>query len=138
MIIKDESYDKEHYVFELLMTDREYDDIKVYIRLLSQNIEYNYGNMSIIYHMPKKEVAAFPSFYERMRNAFGMNESKDKQRYIMKQFRNRRASWALGNVYAELVLLDYQVYDDEFNELAQKCKEYNLKNRNGIFKLVKK
>nr|DAG40496.1 MAG TPA: hypothetical protein [Caudoviricetes sp.] len=130
MTIKDESYDKEHYAFELLMTDREYDDIKVYIRLLSRHIEYNYGNMSIIYHMSKKEVAAFPSFYERMRNAFGMNESKDKQRWIMKQFRNRRATWTLGNVYAELVLLDYQVYDDEFNELAQKCKEYNLKNRN--------
>ena len=128
MVIKDESYDKERYVFELLMTDKEYDDIKVYIRLLNRNIEYNYGNMSITYHMSKKEVAAFPSFYERMRNAFGMNESKDKQRYIMNQFRNRRATWALGNVYAELVLLDYQVYDDEFNELAQKCKEYNLKN----------
>ena len=127
MIIKDESYDKKRYVFQLLMTDREYDDIKVYIRLLSRHIEHNYGNMSIIYHMSKKEVAAFPSFYERMRNAFGMN-----------QFRNRRATWTLGNVYAELVLLDYQVYDDEFNELAQKCKEYNLKNRNGIFKLVKK
>lgn len=128
MVIKDESYDKEHYVFELLMTDREYDDTKVYIRLLNRHIEYNYGNMSITYHMSKKEVAAFPSFYERMRNAFGMNESKDKQRYIMNQFRNRRATWTLGNVYAELVLLDYQVYDDEFNELAQKCKEYNLKN----------
>ena len=128
MVIKDESYDKERYVFELLMTEREYDDIKVYIRLLNRNIEYNYGNMSITYHMSKKEVAAFPSFYERMRNAFGMNESKDKQRYIMNQFRNRRATWTLGNVYAELVLLDYQVYDDEFNELAQKCKEYNLNN----------
>lgn len=128
MIIKDESYDKERYVFELLMTDREYNDIKVYIRLLSRHIEYNYGNMSITYHMSKKEVAVFPSFYERMRNAFGMNESKDKQRYIMKQFRNRRATWALGNVYAELVLLDYQVYDDEFNELAQKCKEYINRN----------
>lgn len=128
MIIKDESYDKERYVFELLMTDREYDDIKVYIRLLSQHIEYNYGELSITYHMSKKEVAAFPSFYERMRNAFGMNESKDKQRYIMKQFRNRRATWTLGNIYAELVLLDYQVYDDEFNELAQKCKEYINRN----------
>lgn len=138
MIIKDESYNKERYVFELLMTDREYDDIKVYIRLLSRHIEYNNWNMSIAYHMSKKEVAAFPSFYERMRNAFGMNESKDKQRWIMKQFRNKRATWTLGNVYAELILLDYQVYDDEFNELAQKCKEYNLKNRNGIFKLVKK
>lgn len=41
MIIKDESYNKERYVFELLMTDREYDDIKVYIRLLSRHIEYN-------------------------------------------------------------------------------------------------
>ena len=128
MVIKDESYDKEHYVFELLMTDREYDDIKVYIRLLNRHIEYNYGNMSITYHMSKKEVEAFPYFYERMRNAFGMNESKDKQRYIMYQFRNRRATWTLGNVYAKLVLLDYQVYDDEFNELAQKCKEHNLKN----------
>lgn len=138
MIIKDESYDKEHYVFELLMTEREYNDIKVYIRLLNRHIESRHYNLSIAYHMSKKEVEAFPSFYERMRNAFGMNESKDKQRWIMKQFRNRRATWALGNVYAELILLDYQVYDDEFNELAQKCKEYNLKNRNGIFKLVKK
>lgn len=128
MIIKDEPYDKEHYVFELLMTDREYDDIKVYIRLLSRHIEYNYGNNSIIYHMSKKEVAAFPSFYERMRNAFKMNESKDKQRYIMNQFRNRRAKWTLGSVYADLVLLDYQVYNDEFNELAQKCKEYINRN----------
>ena len=128
MIIKDESYNKERYVFELLMTDREYNDIKVYIRLLDRHIEYNTWNMSITYHMSKKEVAAFPSFYERMRNAFGMNESKDKQRYIMKQFRNRRATWTLGNVYAELILLDYQVYDDEFNELAQKCKEYINRN----------
>ena len=128
MEIKDESYNKERYVFELLMTDMEYDDIKVYIRLLSRHIEYNNYNMSITYHMSKKEVAAFPSFYERMRNAFCMNGSKDKQRYIMNQFRNRRATWVLDNVYAELVLLDYQVYDDEFNELAQKCKEYNLKN----------
>lgn len=128
MIIKDESYDKERYVFELLMTDREYNDIKVYLRLLSRHIEYNYGNRSIIYHMSKKEVAAFPSFYEKMRNAFGMNKSKDKQRYIMNQFRNRRATWTLGSVYADLVLLDYQVYDDEFNELAQKCKEYINRN----------
>lgn len=128
MIIKDESYDKEHYVFELLMTDREYNDIKVYIRLLDWHIEPKHYNLSITYHMSKKEVAAFPSFYEKMRNAFGMNESKDKQRYIMKQFRNRRATWTLGNVYAELVLLDYQVYADEFNELAQKCKEYINRN----------
>lgn len=128
MIIKDESYNKERYVFELLMTDREYNDIKVYIRLLDRHIEYNNWNMSITYHMSKKEVEAFPSFYERMRNAFGMNESKDKQRWIMKQFRNRRATWTLGNVYAELILLDYQVYDDEFNELAQKCKEYINRN----------
>lgn len=128
MIIKDESYDKENYVFELLMIDREYNDIKVYIRLLDRHIEYNNWNMSITYHMSKKEVAAFPSFYERMRNAFGMNESKDKQRYIMKQFRNRRATWTLGNVYAELILLDYQVYDGIFNELAQKCKEYINRN----------
>lgn len=128
MIIKDESYDKEHYVFELLMTEREYNDIKVYIRLLDRHIEPKHYNLSIAYHMSKKEVAAFPSFYERMRNAFGMNESKDKQRYIMKQFRNRRATWALGNVYAELVLLDYQVYDGIFNELAQKCKEYINRN----------
>ena len=128
MIIKDESYNKERYVFELLMTDREYEDIKVYIRLLDRHIEYNTWNMSITYHMSKKEVEEFPSFYERMRNAFGMNESKDKQRWIMKQFRNRRATWTLGNVYAELILLDYQVYDDEFNELAQKCKEYINRN----------
>ena len=128
MIIKDESYNKERYVFELLMTDREYDDIKVYIRLLDRHIEYNNWNMSITYHMSKKEVEAFPSFYERMRNAFGMNESKDKQRYIMKHFRNRRAAWTLGSVYADLVLLDYQVYDDIFNELAQKCKEYINRN----------
>lgn len=128
MIIKDESYDKERYVFELPMTDREYDDIKVYIRLLDRHIEPKHYNLSIAYHMSKKEVAAFPSFYERMRNAFGMNESKDKQRYIMKHFRNRRATWTLGNVYAELILLDYQVYDDEFNELAQKCKEYINRN----------
>ena len=128
MEIKDESYDKEHYVFELLMTEREYNDIKVYLRLLDRHIESKHYMLAIAYHMSKKEVAAFPSFYERMRNAFGMNESKDKQRYIMNQFRNRRATCTLGNVYAELVLLDYQVYDNEFNELAQKCKEYNLKN----------
>lgn len=128
MIIKDESYDKEHYAFELLMNDREYNDIKVYLRFLDRHIEYSIRNMLIIYHMSKKEVAAFPSFYERMRNAFGMNESKDKQRYIMNQFRKRRATWILGNVDAELVLLDYQVYDDDFNELAQKCKEYINKN----------
>ena len=79
-----------------------------------------YWNNSITYHMSKKEVEAFPSFYERMRNAFGMNESKDKQRWIMKQFRKRRATWTLGNVYAELILLDYQVYDGIFNELVQK------------------
>lgn len=138
MIIKDESYNKEHYVFELLMTEREYNDIKVYICLLDRHIEPRHYNLSIAYHMSKKEVEEFPSFYERMRNAFRMNESKDKQRYIMNHFRKRRAAWTLGGVYADLILLDYQVYDDEFNELAQKCKEYNLKNRNGIFKLVKK
>ena len=110
------------------MTEREYNDIKVYLRLLDRHIESKHYMLAIAYHMSKKEVEAFPSFYERMRNAFGMNGSKDKQRWIMKQFRNRRATWTLGNVYAELVLLDYQVYDDEFNELAQKCKEYNLNN----------
>lgn len=128
MIIKDESYDKEHYVFELLMNEREYDDIKVYLRFLDRHIEYRICNVLIVYHMSKKEVAAFPSFYERMRNAFGMNESKDKQRWIMKQFRQRRATWTLGDVYANLVLLDYQVYDDMFNKLAQKCKKYINKN----------
>ena len=128
MIIKDESYDKEHYVFELLMNEREYNDIKVYLRFLDRHIEYRIRDVLIIYHMSKKEVAAFPSFYERMRNAFGMNESKDKQRWIMKQFRQRRATWSLGNVYAELILQDYQVFDDEFNELAQKCKEYINRN----------
>lgn len=138
MIIKDESYDKEHYVFELLMNEREYDDIKVYLRFLDRHIEYRICNVTINYHMSKKEVVAFPSFYERMRNAFGMNESKDKQRYIMNHFRKTRATWILGNVDAELVLLDYQVYDDMFNELAQKCKEYNIKNRRSMFKLVKK
>ena len=38
MEIKDESYDKEHYVFELLMTEREYNNIKVYLRLLDRHI----------------------------------------------------------------------------------------------------
>lgn len=45
----------------------------------------------------------------------------------MNHFRKRRAAWTLGSVYADLILLDYQVYDGIFNELAQKCKEYNLK-----------
>lgn len=124
MIIKDDSYDKERYVFELLMTDREYNDIKTYLPLAKWHTSYNAWNMTISYFMTKKEVELFPSFYERMRDAFGMNDSENKQRKTMNHFRNGRAEWTLGSCYADFVLLDYKVYDDIFGELAQKCKEY--------------
>lgn len=121
MIIRDETYcDEEKYVFELLMNDMEYDDIKVYLPLAKWRTQYNAWNKSITYHMTKKEVEKFPAFYTKMRNAFGMNKSEDKQRKLMIHFKTYRGRY---------VLLDYQVYDDVFGELAQKCREYILTHK---------
>lgn len=121
MIVREESYyDREQYIFELLMNDMEYNDIKVYLPLAKCHTQYNHWNKSITYHMSKKEVEKFPAFYERMRNAFGMNDSKDKQRKLMIHFRNNRGRY---------VFLDYQVYDDVFGKLAQKCENYILTHK---------